>query len=134
MNVVSIGKMYCRLLLTDSDTIIADSSEPVNISKLRNGFPADELDPADIELYPQLLKGFNVYAVAKPKGSIKSGLDTMDGMNLYAVEESKELWNEIINYIWDVDKNKNPTGEPIDDFNHLIDGWRYVVFSRGRYY
>ncbi len=51
----------------------------------------------------------------------------MQSMNLYAVEESKDLWNEIYNYIYAVDKNGNPTDQPVDDFNHLIDPWRYVV-------
>lgn len=134
MNILDIGKLYCRLNLDDGDVVIADSAEPTSIGKLRQGWPIDELPKDDIEKYPKLIKGWNVYGVAKPKGCIKAGLDIMDGMNLYAVEESTDLWNEIMNYIWAVDKNNNPTGEPMDEFNHIIDPWRYVVFSRGRFY
>ena len=63
----------------------------------------------------------------KGTGSIKAGISLMTGMNLYAVEESKDLWNEIYNWIYAVDKNMQPTDEPLDDFNHLIDPWRYVI-------
>jgi hypothetical protein len=51
----------------------------------------------------------------------------MQSMNLFAVEESTDLWNEVYNWIYAVDKNHQPTDEPEDAFNHLIDCWRYVI-------
>lgn len=127
-----IGKMLCDLRFTSKEIIIADSASPGDINRLRNGWSQKELDPEDLKRYPQLTKGFTIYAVHKGPGSIESGLRLMRSMELYAVEESKDLWNEIQNYIYAVDKNNQPLDEPVDDFNHLIDPWRYVIWSRGR--
>jgi phage terminase large subunit len=54
----------------------------------------------------------------------------MQSLNLFAVEENAELWAEIYNWIWAVDKNGNATDEPLDDWNHAIDAWRYVIAKR----
>lgn len=134
MNVLRIGRLYCQLKFDASDIIIADSADPISIGKLRNGFPENEMAVDDIEKNPGLLNGWTVYGVPKPKGCIEAGLSKMDSMELYAVRESTDLWNEIGQYIWGVDKNMQPTGEPIDDFNHLIDPWRYVIQCRGRFF
>ncbi len=80
--------------------------------------------------YPKLLKGFWVVEADKGPGSIKAGLSLLDSMEIFAVEESENLWDEIRNYVGAVDRNGNPTGEPIDDYNHLIDPLRYVVKDR----
>jgi PBSX family phage terminase large subunit len=134
MNLLDLAKMYCQMGFTQREVIICDSAEPLTIGKLRAGWRRDEISETDAQLYPQLLKGFNVYGVVKAPGSIKAGLDTMDGINLFCVEESKNAWNEIYNYIYAQDMSGQYTGEPIDDFNHLIDPWRYVVQSKGRYF
>ena len=126
-DVVALGKMYCELKLGDQDKIIADSAEPDTISRLKKGWKRDELPQDVLDKYPMLSKGFFVVEAIKGKGSIKAGISLMTGMNLYAVEESKDLWNEIYNWIYAVDKNMQPTDEPLDDFNHLIDPWRYVI-------
>ena len=125
--------MYLDLGMKD-ETIIADSAEPGSVGQLRSGWEADKLDGEDLKKYPYLTNGFNVFGCIKYSGSIKDGLDKMDTMNLYAVEESTNLRDEILNYIWAVDMNGNRTGQPIDDWNHLIDPWRYVIESRGRYF
>lgn len=131
---LGVGKMLCELGFTQKELIIADSASPVDITKLRNGWNRNELTPEDIERYPQLLKGFNVLGAIKGPGSIASGLRLLMSMELYVVEESTDFWNEIQNYIYAVDKNHNPTDEPVDDFNHLIDPKRYVATARGRYF
>ncbi len=133
-NVLALAKMYIQLQLGDDDVIIADSAEPGSVTKLRNGFPAEELSADDITNFPKLLQGFNVFGVVKYPGAVKFGLDLLDSMEVYVVEESVNFWMEILNYIFATDKNGNYTGEPIDDFNHLIDPLRYVVMSKGRYF
>lgn len=127
LTTLEIAKMYCALRLTDSDEIIADSAEPKSISKLKNGYRGEELATEDFIKYPRLAVGFNVKGADKGQDSIRNGLDLLISLDLYVCEESKDFWNEINCYIEDVDKNGNPTGEPIDEFNHLIDPWRYVV-------
>lgn len=132
MAVKDIAKLYCTLGITLSDVIIGDSAEPGSISKIRRGFPAEELTEDERLKYPQLLKGWTIYAAHKYQGSIKDSISILEGMNIYVVEESTDFWNEIYNYVYAQDKNMNYTNEPIDDFNHLIDGLRYIVLARGR--
>jgi phage terminase large subunit len=129
MSVLNIGKMYCTLNFNVGDKIIADHADP-EWTKLKNGFPAIDLSNEDRIRYPQLVRGFYVVGCEKGAGSIKYGLSLMDSLNLYAVEESTNLWDEIYKYIWEQDKNGNYTDNPIDEYNHLIDPWRYVVMDQ----
>lgn len=130
MNAIELGKLYCQLKLTPGDKIIADSADPDTIKKLKNGWPAVEL-PQDIRVkYPGLMRGFYVVPAVKGQNSIKYGISLMDSMNLFAVEESTDLWNEIFNWVYAQDKNGNYIDDPIDDFNHLIDPWRYVIMDQ----
>jgi PBSX family phage terminase large subunit len=133
LNVKLLAKKYIELGIKD-EIIIADSAEPFSVGKLRGGWEEGELSEEDIKNFPQLLQGWSVFGVVKAPGSVKTGLDKMDSMNLYAVEESTDLWNEIMNYIWATDANGNQTGEPLKAFDDLIDPWRYVIESRGRYF
>ncbi len=126
-NTLEIGKFYCSLNLGPSDKIIADSADKDACDKLKNGWKANELSVDDLAKYPRLINGFHVVKCKKGADSIRNGINIMDGLNLFAVEESKDLWNEIMNYVYAQDKNGNYTNDPIDDFNHLIDPWRYVV-------
>lgn len=131
--VLEIGKLYCRLKFNIADEITADNAEPKSIKKLRDGWNIEELDADTFEKFPELAIGWNVKGCVKGTDSVNFGLDYMVGMELYAVNESEELWEEIINYTRDQDKWGNYTGDPIDKFNHLIDPWRYVINRhRGR--
>lgn len=129
MGKLDIGKMYCRLKFNKADRVVADNADKEAWMKLRSGWQIKELDPEDLKKYPQLVGGFNVHPCMKDADhSIKDGLDIMTTeLNLFAVEESKDLWEEIRSYIYDQDKYGNYVSDPIDDFNHLIDPWRYVV-------
>lgn len=132
--VLDIGKMLCRLGFTTNELIIADSANPLDIAKLTAGWNPDELSAEDIEKYPQLLKGFYVLAAMKGPGSVASGIGTLRSMDMHVVTESENYWTEIQSYIYAVDRNDNPTNEPIDEFNHLIDPTRYVATARGIYF
>ena len=127
MSALDLGKLYSTLNFNNSDKIIADSADPKAIMKLRHGFKKEDLSPEDFEKYPALRNGFYVVPCIKGADSVRSGISLMDGMNLFAVEECTDLWEEINNYIYDQDKNGNYTNEPKDEYNHGIDAWRYVV-------
>lgn len=128
MDVLSLGRMYSQLKFTQNDKIVCDYAEPNSINKLANGFP--DLPPDEYVKYPALSRGF--YAVPCPTKDISAGITLMSGMNLYACEESTNLWEEINNYVYAQDKYKNYTDEPIDDYNHLLDAWRYVISDQQR--
>lgn len=128
MSTLDIAKMYCTMKLHPAnDTIIADSADPKSITKLQNGWTGDELDTSEFQNFAGLRNGFNVLGARKGADSVNYGIDNMTGLNLFAVEESLDLWEEIRNYIFAQDKYGNYTNDPIDDYNHLIDPWRYVI-------
>lgn len=124
---LSLGKRYCELVLGDKDRIVADPADKDTVDRLEKGWKRDELPQDVLDKYPRLLKGFFMVRAVKGPGSIQFGIGLMLSMNLFAVEESLDLWTEINSWVYAVDKNNNSTDEPLDDFNHLIDPWRYVI-------
>jgi phage terminase large subunit len=127
MSTLDIGKFFSMLKLNKSDLIVADSADPKSIDKLKKGWRGDELSEDDFRTYPELATGFHIIGAKKGADSVTHGLGLIDGMNFFVVEESKDYWNEIFNYVYAQDKFGNYTNDPIDDFNHLIDPTRYVV-------
>ncbi len=127
MNTLEIAKFFCQKKLGPNDLIVADSADPKSIDKLKNGYRGEELSDDDFTKYPMLRRGFNVKAAAKGTDSIKFGIDLINTMNFYVVEESTDFWTEILSYVYDQDKHGNYTNDPIDDFNHLLDPTRYVA-------
>lgn len=73
--------------------------------------------------------GFNIHPVKKFKGSVEAGIDTMKGLTINVTRRSSNMIKEFKNYTYIQDKNGKWLNEPIDSFNHLIDGVRYVVLS-----
>jgi phage terminase large subunit len=129
-----IGTMYCQLGLTEKQIIVADSAEPLSIAQLRRGWKISELTENEAVLHPQLLIGFNIHPAHKGPGSIMAGISKMKGMEVFVTEDSVNLWKEYANYSWNLDRNRNPTDEPKDEFNHLIDAARMACMAKGRFY
>lgn len=138
-----IALLYCRLRIGGDSIIIADSAEPLSIRRLRSGWQVHELSDDERKQYQergdewpgrQLLKGWNIYGAIKPPGSIKAGIRQVMDLEVFVTEGSSNLWKEYASYIWSVDKDNNPTDEPVDDNNHLIDCIRYIVTGKGRFY
>lgn len=82
--------------------IIADSAEPRLIADLK-------------------FKGVNIQAVKK--GTIESGITTMQDFEIIVEPNSFNIAKELNNYVY-LDKGSKLY---IDDFNHIIDGIRYNV-------
>lgn len=140
---LEIAFKMCLLGITQKHSIVADSAEPHSIAKLRRGFSMDELAGLKDRIMdngivkPQflpMLNGFNIYPATKGPGSVKAGISQLKQYIVHVTEDSKNLKTEYINYKWALDKNKFPTDEPIDQFNHLIDPTRYGVKDKERYY
>lgn len=128
-----IAIKLCKLGITNQ-IIIGDSADPLKIAKLRRGWSKTELTEEEIVKYPQILKGFTIFGVVKTHGSIVAGINILREYVVYVTEDSKNVWHEYKNYSWALDKNKNPTDEPEDNNNHVLDPPRYVVMSKGRYF
>lgn len=82
-------------------------------------------DCARPEMIESLRKrGYWVMPSEKGKGSVKAGIDLVKTYDLLLVAGGKNLFKEVSNYSW---KSKDGVwlDEPIDDFNHLCDAFRY---------
>jgi phage terminase large subunit len=103
------------------DIVYADSAEPKSIAELNS-------------------YGHNVLPVTKGRDSIVYGLNLINQNKVYVTSRSKNLINELQNYIWMVDKQGNKLNKPIDAYNHAIDAMRYAITSqlenphKGNYY
>ena len=103
------------------DIVYADSAEPKSIAELNS-------------------YGHNVLPVTKGRDSIVYGLNLINQNKVYVTSRSKNLINELQNYIWMVDKQGNKLNKPIDAYNHAIDAMRYAMTSqlenphKGNYY
>ena len=58
-----------------------------------------------------------------------AGIQKMQEYEIFVTEHSYNLRKEFRNYVWSKDKNGNPTNEPEDHDNHLIDAARYYTLS-----
>jgi len=72
-------------------------------------------------------KGYhNIRAAAKGPGSVKAGISLMKSFDLFITARSRNLKIELDHYAWQLDRHtEQPTGEPIDKWNHAIDAARY---------
>ena len=109
-----ISSEWTRLGIPKGATIYADSAEPKSIEELRR-------------------LGWNVIAAEKGQDSVRAGIDYLLGKQVLYTESSLNLSREVQEYCWALDKNKEPTNQPVDDFNHCIDGIRYGVFRKKSY-
>ncbi len=101
--------LYERIkdLELDHLSFIADSAEPKSISELR-GY------------------GLSVTGAKKPKGSINYGIDLLKGFTINVTKDSLNAVKELRQYQWKKDKMTGKwLNEPIDDWNHYLDGLRY---------
>jgi phage terminase large subunit len=96
--------------LDKSNKYICDSAEPKSIEELRRS-------------------GMKVEAAIKGKDSINLSIDILKQYNIFIIGEN--LTKEFRSYKWKVDrKTNNPTNEPVDFMNHLIDALRYVAMNK----
>jgi phage terminase large subunit len=127
-----IAIMYAKLGITGKELIIGDKEDPITIGKLRYGWPKTTLTEKEVELYPQVSKGFYLLASIGGPGSIETGIKAVKDLEVYVTEESVNIWREYREYKWALDKDKNPTNTPEDKNNHHMDWIRNVVMARGR--
>ena len=94
-----------------SDVIYADSAEPKSIAELNH-------------------YGHIVYPVKKGRDSINYCLNLINQNKIFITSRSKNLINELRNYIWMTDKQGNVLNKHIDAYNHAIDALRYSITSQ----
>lgn len=105
--------MICERLkkLGVSGEIIADSAEPKSIAEIR-------------------MQGFRILPAKKGADSIQSGIDVLQRYKINVTADSLNLIKEFRNYKWKQDKDGKQLNEPVDYYNHAIDGIRYVALNK----
>jgi phage terminase large subunit len=93
------------------EIIYADSAEPKSIAELQS-------------------YGHQILPVSKGRDSIVYGINLINQNEVYVTSRSKNLINELRNYIWLKDKEGNKMNKPIDAYNHAIDSARYSITSQ----
>ena len=82
-------------------------------------------DCADARMISQLKIYFNIKPIDKTKWTVAEALKMMQDYEHIITRTSYDLGKEFNNYIW----NDKKAGIPIDGFDHLIDGGRYVFMN-----
>lgn len=95
--------------------IIADSADPKAIDHIKNA-------------------GYNIRGAAKGPDSVKFGIEEINGYTggIHLVGPADNWWREQENYVWQK-KNGRYINQPIDDFNHIWDAFRYAVMDMRRH-
>lgn len=107
----SIVWLYEENEVSKSKEIWSDSAEPKSIEEIHK-------------------EGYNIKPVVKGPDSIIFGINTMLQYEFMITARSGNIKKEFRNYTWAVDKNWKKLNEPIDAFNHAIDGTRYFFMMR----
>lgn len=89
---------------------VGDSSEPKSID-----------DIADC--------GVSIIGAMKGKDSVNNGIQRMQELDIYYTEQSFNIEEEQLNYIWRVDKEDKSLNVPIDAYNHAMDAARYKIMD-----
>jgi phage terminase large subunit len=66
------------------------------------------------------------------KDHINASIELLQGFTINITAESKNLIEEFTKYTWKRDRAGNPLNEPIDAYNHAIDGIRYAAINKLR--
>lgn len=88
--------------------VVADSSEPKSID--------------EIKMY-----GLNIQPAVKGQGSVSQGIQAVQSVRISYTKRSVNIKKEYESYAWKVLKDGETLNEPVDKFNHHMDGIRYVI-------
>jgi phage terminase large subunit len=93
---------------SDRWPIIADSARPETIDYLRG-------------------KGFSIHSATKGPGSIKNGINWLQGYDIVIDPDCLNMQEEARLYFWKLDPLGKPLSIPVDKYNHGWDAIRYAV-------
>ncbi len=126
------NKVYTKELIYEPGLINQDISKRLGELKIGKDSPiyADSAEPKSIEELKR--SGWNVIPTEKGQDSIIAGIDMVLDKEVYYTESSVNIAMEDQEYVWALDKNKEPINEPRDEFNHTMDAIRGAIFTRAR--
>ena len=77
-------------------------------------------------------RGYTIWTVKKPPGSVRSSLKMLKSYNIFATKRSNNIKYEFENHVYQEDKNGEIIPEPVDKDNHAIAAARYVLLMKGK--
>lgn len=119
------NKIYIKVLIYETGLTNQDIADRINTMGIKSLIVADSAEPKSIEELRR--EGINIIASKKGKDSVRNGINLLKQFQVYYTEDSVGIREEIQNYVFKLDRDKKPTNEPIDDYNHIIDAFRYVA-------
>ncbi len=93
----------------DKKLIIADSAEPKSIEEVRR-LGINRIRPAK-----------------KGPDSVRAGIQKLQDYKIIVHPRCENAIIELNNYVWDTNSDGKIINEPIDDYNHLMDPFRYCT-------
>lgn len=75
------------------------------------------------------LAGFNVWPSDKGK-EITFQISWLQQWEIFVTKTSTNLIHEFRNYLWDTDRDGNRLNQPVKEFDHAMDAFRYGVFGQ----
>jgi phage terminase large subunit len=92
-------------------------------------------DNAEKREYNALMAyGLNIMRSAKGGGSRKGSRELIKNFKMFIHKDSKDYHKELENHTWALDAQKNPTGKPIDGWDHGIDATCYGLSYYVKYF
>jgi phage terminase large subunit len=119
------GCAYVEELLYKSGMTITDVSNYLKTLEIGNKpIYADAAEPKSIEEIKRY--GFNIHKADK---DVWAGILKLKSMPIFVLDNSHNLKSELSSYKWKKDANDNLLEEPVKMHDHLIDSFRYAVFT-----
>lgn len=117
--------IYASECFYETDLLVSQLSDKIGkFVTHSNQIIADSADPRMIK---NLQSKYNIKGVKKT-GTLAEWIRLIQDYKLIITEGSHNLAKELNNYVWSDKK----AGIPIDEWNHLIDGIRYVFMNRNQ--
>lgn len=88
--------------------IICDSAEPKSIAELQD-------------------EGIRAEPSRKGRDSVNHGIQLIQNYKIIVHPRCREMWKEITNYTWQLDKSGRPLDKPDHEFSHGPDALRYSI-------
>ena len=124
-----IEEMIYKRKMTNQDLIAEMEGHDIGEESFMYG---DCAEPQRIEEIYRA--GYNIHPSLKDKNSVKDGIDFCKTLKLHILKNSPNLIKELSAYSWKEDKDGNILDEPVKFNDHLIDGFRYALYTHCKHF
>lgn len=121
-------EIYCRQLIYQSGMTNREISDRMKSLGVSGKIIADSAEPKSILELQRM--GWDVSPAVKGPDSVKTGIKYLKEFTVHLTHESADFWTEYENYRWALNANKEPTEQPQDGYDHLMDALRMAVYTK----